>query len=72
MQDTFDYIDGDVTTFVKEQLVSNIEHIVEELRDCQHFDDDIYGYLKEVVITVMNNETYSKIQDLLNKEKKNK
>lgn len=70
--DNMDYIDGNVTTFVKEQLVDNIEHIVNELRDEGFYNDDIYDYLNKIVLTVINGETYNKIRELLDMQIKNK
>lgn len=72
MQEQFDYVDGNVTNFVKDQLVSNIEFIVDELRDGDFHDEEIYDYLNKVVMTVMNGNTYNKIQQLLDNEKNNK
>ena len=72
MQEQFDYIDGFTTTFVKEQLVNNIEHIVNELRDDDFHDDEIYEYLKKIVLTVMNGKTYEQIRKLLDMEIKNR
>lgn len=66
----FDYIDGLTTTFVKEQLVNNIEHIVNELRDEDFYDEEIHEYLNKILITVMNAKTYAKIQELLGKQSK--
>ena len=72
MQEEFDYIDGNVTTFVKEQLVNNIEHIVNELRDEDFFDEEIHEYINKVVLTVMNGKTYQQIRTLLDMEVKYK
>lgn len=72
MQEQFDYIDGFTTTFVKEQLVNNIEHIVNELRDDDFHDDEIYEYLKKIVLIVMNGKTYEQIRKLLDMEIKNR
>ena len=72
MQEQFDYIDGFTTTFVKEQLVNNIEHIVNELRDEDFYDDEIHEYLNKIVLTVMNGKTYEQIRKLLDMEIKNR
>lgn len=72
MQEQFDYIDGLTTTFVKEQLVNNIEHIVNELRDEGFYDEEIHEYLNKIVLTVMNGKTYEQIRKLLDMEIKNR
>lgn len=72
MQEQFDYIDGLTTTFVKEQLVNNIEHIVNELRDEDFHDDEIYEYINKITLTIMNGKTYDKIRQLLDIETKKK
>jgi len=72
MEEQFDYIDGLTTTFVKEQLVNNIEHIVNELRDEDFYDDEIYEYLNKILLTVMNGKSYAKIRELLDIQSKSK
>ena len=72
MESHLEYIDGLTTTFVKEHLVNNIEHIVNELRDEDFLDEEIYEYITMIVITVMNGKTYRKIRELLDMQIKNK
>ena len=64
-----EYIDGNVTTFVKEQYESNIMHMVNELRDEGFFDEQIYDYLNDIIIQLMHGKKYKSINDLLRKER---
>jgi hypothetical protein len=64
-----EYIDGNVTTFVKEQYESNVNHMVNELREEGFFDEQIYDYLKDIIIQSMHGKTFSKIEDILDKER---
>ena len=56
-----EYIDGNVTTFVKEQYESNIMHMVNELRDEGFFDEQIYDYLNDIIIQLMHGKKYKSI-----------
>jgi len=60
-----EYIDGLVTTFMKEQLVNVLEDIINELRDEECFDEDIYDYINQIVLTILHN----KYGDILKKVK---
>lgn len=60
-----EYIDGLVTTFMKEQLVNVLEDIINELRDEECFDEDIYDYINQIVLTILHN----KYGDILKKLK---
>lgn len=60
-----EYIDGLVTTFMKEQLVNVLEDIINELRDEEYFDEDIYDYINQIVLTILHN----KYGDILKKLK---
>mgnify|MGYP001098323715 CR=1 FL=1 len=64
-----EYIDGNVTTLVKEQYESNIMHMVNELRDEGFFDEQIYDYLNDIIIQLMHGKKYSDINDMLRKER---
>lgn len=64
-----EYIDGNVTTFVKEQYESNIMHMVNELRDEGFFDEQIYDYLNDIIIQLMHGKKYRDINDMLRKER---
>lgn len=64
-----EYIDGNVTTFVKEQYESNIMHMVNELRDEGFFDEQIYDYLNDIIIQLMHGKKYKSINDMLRKER---
>jgi len=64
-----EYIDGNVTTFVKEQYESNIMHMVNELRDEGFFDEQIYDYLNDIIIQLMHGKKYNDINDMLRKER---
>ena len=70
MNERLDYIDSLTTIFVKEQLISNIEFLADELREEGFFDEDIYDYLSTLVLYVLNSESIDKIKVLLNREKK--
>lgn len=60
-----EYIDGLVTTFMKEQLVNVLEDIINKLRDEECFDEDIYDYINQIVLTILHN----KYGDILKKLK---
>lgn len=64
-----EYIDGNVTTFVKKQYESNIMHMVNELRDEGFFDEQIYDYLNDIIIQLMHGKKYKSINDMLRKER---
>ena len=64
-----EYIDGNVTIFVKEQYESNIMHMVNELRDEGFFDEQIYDYLNDIIIQLMHGKKYRDINDMLRKER---
>ena len=64
-----EYIDGNVTTFVKKQYESNIMHMVNELRDEGFFDEQIYDYLNDIIIQLMHGKKYRDINDMLRKER---
>ena len=64
-----EYIDGNVTTFVKEQYESNIMHMVNDLRDEGFFDEQIYDYLNDIIIQLMHGKKYKSINDMLRKER---
>ena len=70
MNERLDYIDSLTTIFVKEQLISNIEFLADELREEGFFDEDIYDYLSTLVLYVLNSDSIDKIKVLLSKEKK--
>ena len=70
MNERLDYIDSLTTIFVKEQLISNIEFLSDELREEGFFDEDIYDYLSTLVLYVLNSDSIDKIKVLLSKEKK--
>ena len=64
-----EYIDGNVTTFVKKQYESNIMHMVNELRDEGFFDEQIYDYLNDIIIQLMHGKKFNDINDMLRKER---
>lgn len=67
MLSTFDYIDSLTTITVKEQLINNMEYIVNELKDEGFDDSDIYEYVKVLLLSILNTDTYAKLNELLNK-----
>ena len=63
--DKLEYIDGLFTTFMKEQLVNVLEDIINELRYEEYFDEDIYVYINQIVLSIV----HYKYGDILKKLK---
>ena len=64
--ETKDYMEGLVLVEEKQQLVSNINSIIGDFRNEGFYDDDIYDYLNDLILT----ELHNKYSDTLNQLRK--
>ena len=64
--ETKDYMEGLVLVEEKQQLVSNINSIISDFRNEGFYDDDIYDYLNDLILT----ELHNKYNDILNQLRK--
>ena len=64
--ETKDYMEGLVLVEEKQQLVSNIHSLVSDFRNEGFYDDDIYDYLNDLILT----ELHNKYSDTLNQLRK--
>ena len=64
--ETKDYMEGLVLVEEKQQLVSNINSIISDFRNEGFYDDDIYDYLNDLILT----ELHNKYSDTLNQLRK--
>jgi len=64
--ETKDYMEGLVLVEEKQQLISNIHSLVSDFRNEGFYDDDIYDYLNDLILT----ELHNKYSDTLNQLRK--
>lgn len=64
--ETKDYMEGLVLVEEKQQLVSDINSIISDFRNEGFYDDDIYDYLNDLILT----ELHNKYSDTLNQLRK--
>ena len=64
--ETKDYMEGLVLVEEKQQLVSDINSIIGDFRNEGFYDDDIYDYLNDLILT----ELHNKYSDTLNQLRK--
>jgi len=64
--ETKDYMEGLVLVEEKQQLISNIHSLVSDFRNEGFYDDDIYDYLNDLILT----ELHNKYSDILNQLRK--
>ena len=64
--ETKDYMEGLVLVEEKQQLVSDINSIIDDFRNEGFYDDAIYDYLNDLILT----ELHNKYSDTLNQLRK--
>lgn len=68
MDEKIEYIDNITNMILKENLVNSVEDIVNDLREEECFDEDIYGYINQIVLTILHSK-YDGILKQLNEGK---
>ena len=56
MDEKIEYIDNITNMILKERLVNSVEDIVNDLREEECFDEDIYGYINQIVLTILHSK----------------
>ena len=54
MDEKMEYIDNITNMILKDNLVNSVEDIVDDLREEECFDEDIYGYINQIVLTILH------------------
>ena len=49
-----EYIDNVVNLIVKDNLINSLEDVINDLREEECFDEDIYEYINKVVLTILH------------------
>ena len=49
-----EYIDNVVNLIVKDNLINSLEDVINDLREEEYFDEDIYEYINKVVLTILH------------------
>ena len=60
-----EYIDNIINQIVKDRVVDSVEDLINDLRKEECFDEDIYEYINQIVLTIL----HSKYKDILDKLK---
>lgn len=66
---TQEYMEGLVLQSEKVKLQESMVNIIKDFRNEGFEDEDIYDYMKDVMITLLHKQTLSKIEDLLKRER---
>ena len=48
-----EYIDNVINLIVKDNLINSLEDVINDLREEECFDEDIYEYINKVVLTIL-------------------
>ena len=65
MEEKMEYIDNIINQIVKDRVVDSVENLINDLRKEECFDEDIYEYINQIVLTIL----HSKYKDILDKLK---
>ena len=49
-----EYIDNVINLIVKDNLINSLEDVINDLREEECFDEDIYEYINKVVLTILH------------------
>lgn len=49
-----EYIDNVINLIVKDNLINSLEDVINDLREEEYFDEDIYEYINKVVLTILH------------------
>jgi len=49
-----EYIDNVVNLIVKDNLINSLEDVINDLREEECSDEDIYEYINKVVLTILH------------------
>ena len=49
-----EYIDNVINLIVKDNLINSLEDVINDLRNEECFDEDIYEYINKVVLTILH------------------
>ena len=66
---TQEYMEGLVLQSEKVKLQESMVNIIKDFRNEGFEDEDIYDYMKDVMITLLHKQTLNKIEDLLKRER---
>lgn len=67
MDEKMEYIDNIISSILKDNMVNSIEEVIYSLQKEECFDEDIYEYINQIVLTILHNK-YSHILDKLRNE----
>ena len=48
-----EYIDNVINLIVKDNLINSLEDVINDLREEECFDEDIYEYINKVELTIL-------------------
>jgi len=63
-----EYMEGLALQNEKQRIVLDMFKMIKDFREEGFEDEDIYDYMRDIVLSLMHGDTYKAIDDLLNSE----
>ena len=66
MDEKMEYIDNILSSILKDNMVNSLEDVIYDLQKEECFDEDIYEYINQIVLTILHNKYGDILKQLKN------